>query len=233
MDKFGISGEFDAKQRSGEISYTKWSGIQSALFHVFEATPSPNRKDHSTVTGASGKFGSSRSIKIIKPDPDILADEMLVDVPRQKVHGREFPVLGGIHLLAKIGQGGMGAVYYGIHPRLGQPVAVKVLHGYLAKRDPNAIKRFIREARLAFSVHSPHLIRVIDVNEENKLFYIVMEYVAGQTAYSYLLQTRLLHARLKDFQNTPRSVFASARRRAWRPRTATTSFIATSSPTTS
>ena len=72
-----------------------------------------------------------------------------MSAPRVDVNGRTVPVLGGIHLLAKLGQGGMGAVYYGIHPRLKREVAVKVLPFHLAQQQPGLVQRFIREAQIA------------------------------------------------------------------------------------
>ncbi len=119
--------------------------------------------------------------------PQNLLDDMLIhSAPRADVNGQKIPTLGGIQLLAKIGQGGMGAVYYGIHPRLYQEVAVKVLPFHLAEQEPGLIQRFIREAQIAAKVRSPHLVGVIDVNEENGLFYLVMEFISGKSAGEYL-----------------------------------------------
>ena len=80
----------------------------------------------------------------------------------------------------------MGAVYYGIHPRLNKEVAVKVLPFDMAERNPDAIQRFYREAQLAARVQSPHLVGVMDVNQESGLFFLVMEYVDGVSALGYL-----------------------------------------------
>lgn len=121
----------------------------------------------------------------IKPQ-DLSDDKMILSAPRTDLDGRATPTLGGIQILAKLGQGGMGAVYYGIHPRLNQEVAVKVLPFHLAEHNPELVQRFIREAQIAARVRSPHLVSVIDVNEQSGLFYLVMEYVSGQTAGAYL-----------------------------------------------
>ena len=117
---------------------------------------------------------------------NLLDDKLILSAPRIDVNGRTVPVLGGIHLLAKLGQGGMGAVYYGLHPRLHQEVAVKVLPFHLAEQQPGLVQRFIREAQIAAKVRSPHLVGVIDVNEENGLFFLVMEFVSGKSAGEYL-----------------------------------------------
>ena len=120
------------------------------------------------------------------PTQDLSSEQLLRDAPRLESGGQMCPSLNGIPLLYKLGQGGMGAVYYGVHPRLRSEVAVKVLPFHLAAQDPGMIQRFFREAQIAAKVRSPHLVSVIDVNEESGLFFLVMEYVSGVTMGQYL-----------------------------------------------
>ena len=120
------------------------------------------------------------------PIQDLSGEQLLRDAPRLEASGQICPSLNGIPLLYKLGQGGMGAVYYGVHPRLRSEVAVKVLPFHLAAQDPGMIQRFFREAQIAAKVRSPHLVSVIDVNEESGLFFLVMEYVAGCSMGQYL-----------------------------------------------
>ena len=117
---------------------------------------------------------------------DLLQEKLLITAPRIRMGDKTVPALGGIPLIAKLGQGGMGAVYFGFHPRLKVDVAVKVLPSRLAARSPELVKRFFREAQIAAKVKSPHLVSVIDVNDEGGLFFLVMEYVSGTSAGSYL-----------------------------------------------
>src|SRR5688572_1426870 len=119
------------------------------------------------------------------PDKDIAKDGLLAIAPRD-TSGR--PTLGGIPLYKKLGQGGMGAVYLGKHPRLGVEVAVKILPFHLADQDPSAIEYFMREANVAARLNHPSLVRIFDVNVDgdpkagSAIWYLVMEFVAGKTA---------------------------------------------------
>ncbi|MCY3024062.1 MAG: bifunctional serine/threonine-protein kinase/formylglycine-generating enzyme family protein [Planctomycetota bacterium] len=117
---------------------------------------------------------------------DLTNDPLLVKAPRMEYAGAQRPSLGGIPLLAKIGQGGMGAVYYGLHPVMGVAVAVKVLPLHLVGHNPDMAKRFVREAQIAGSINSANLIYVRDVGQDGGYFYQVMEYVRGVSAGAYL-----------------------------------------------
>ncbi|HTM23379.1 MAG TPA: serine/threonine-protein kinase [Kofleriaceae bacterium] len=83
---------------------------------------------------------------------------------------------------ARIGKGGMGAVYRATHAMLGERVAVKVLHPDLAA-DPDAARRFVREARGTFRIDHPNCIRVSDfgLDPAQRVLYLVMEYLDGRT----------------------------------------------------
>jgi eukaryotic-like serine/threonine-protein kinase len=92
--------------------------------------------------------------------------------------------LGGRYRLErKIGEGGMGQVYLGVDTRLGRSVAVKVLPRSVDS-DPEGVKRFMREARLAATLQHPgitvvHDIDVDDSRPNDKVLYLVMELLAG------------------------------------------------------
>jgi len=144
----------------------------------------------------AGPFAPSSEFRPSIPPQDLLGDKLLRDCPRVVFQGHQVPTLGGIPLLSKLGQGGMGAVYYGLHPRLNAEVAVKVLPAPLAERA-DLVQRFVREAQLAAQIRSPFLVDVKDVNrdEASQLSYIVMEYVAGLSAGGYLRQLKSLGER--------------------------------------
>jgi serine/threonine protein kinase len=93
--------------------------------------------------------------------------------------------VGRCQLLSRIGEGGVGVVYRGRHRDLDLDVAVKFLHAHLAQ-NPGVADRFLREARLAARLHSPGVVRVFDCGEADGKFYIVMEFVDGQTLEAHL-----------------------------------------------
>ena len=74
---------------------------------------------------------------------------------------------GRIPILCRIGMGGMGAVYYAVHPRLNVEVAIKILPPHLADQDPKLVDRFLAEARMAAALASDHVVRVLDVDRED------------------------------------------------------------------
>ena len=117
---------------------------------------------------------------------DLSCDRVLAMTPQAEVDGTQVPLLLGIPLLAKIGQGGCGAVYYGIHPQLKKEVAVKVLSVSLISNEPEWEGRFKREAQLSAMINSPFVVSVFDAGEQNGLFLIVMEYINGISAGDYL-----------------------------------------------
>ncbi|WP_339734304.1 protein kinase [uncultured Gimesia sp.] len=87
--------------------------------------------------------------------------------------------LGEYQIQEVIGQGGMGIVFRALDPKLNRIVAIKVMSPLLAV-NPNARKRFLREAQAAAAVSHPHIVTIHAVDED-KLPYLVMEYVVGQS----------------------------------------------------
>jgi diguanylate cyclase (GGDEF)-like protein len=87
-------------------------------------------------------------------------------------------VLGKCILRRRIGKGGMAKVFLAEHTLLRREVAVKVLSGDLV-RDPEEIRRFLREAVSVARLNHPHIITIHDVGQEDDRPYIVMEYAGG------------------------------------------------------
>ena len=109
--------------------------------------------------------------------------------PHDPLSGR---VLGGRYrLTSRLGQGGMGTVYRGVHTLMDKPVAVKILRGELAT-DAEAVSRFHREARSASRLDHDHCIRVSDFGQsDDGLLYLAMELLEGRSLGQRLREERI------------------------------------------
>ena len=78
-----------------------------------------------------------------------------------------------------LGRGGMADVYKATHINLGRPVAIKMMHPFLATED-DFKKRFRREARHMAALRHPNIVGVFDFEVSDQgLYYLVMEYIDG------------------------------------------------------
>jgi serine/threonine-protein kinase len=84
-----------------------------------------------------------------------------------------------------IGGGGMANVYLGFDTILNREVAIKVLKLEYAN-DDDFIRRFHREAQNATSLSHPNIVTIYDVDDEDDIYYMVMEYVDGMTLKRYI-----------------------------------------------
>jgi serine/threonine protein kinase len=91
-------------------------------------------------------------------------------------------MLNGKYRIERVlGVGGMGAVVAARHERLGESVAIKFLLPRALGQGRQA-QRFLREARAASRIRSPHVARVFDVDlRADGAPFIVMEHLAGET----------------------------------------------------
>lgn len=86
--------------------------------------------------------------------------------------------LGKYKLLGHIGTGGMSSVYLAEHVRMQDKRAIKVLPRTRVK-DATYLARFQLEAKAIASLNHPNIVSAYDIDNENDVHYIVMEYVEG------------------------------------------------------
>jgi CheY-like chemotaxis protein len=97
-------------------------------------------------------------------------------------------------LEVKIGEGGFGAVFRGLHLGLQRPVAVKVLRPATANA-PGELARFRREGIAACRIAHPNAVEVIDFSvSSNGIAYLVMELLRGRTLGALLRETPIVAA---------------------------------------
>lgn len=82
-----------------------------------------------------------------------------------------------------LGKGGLGGVYLVKHELLDICYALKVLSPQVAEENPQYVKRFVREAKIATMIRHPNLVAVHDVgfDEGTGIYFLVMDYVQGSS----------------------------------------------------
>ncbi len=85
----------------------------------------------------------------------------------------------------ELGAGGMSAVYRANDPNLKRIVAIKLIHSHLSN-NPDFVRRFETEASAVAQLRHPNIVQVYDFNNDGETYYMVLEFVAGES-----LQERL------------------------------------------
>ncbi len=88
--------------------------------------------------------------------------------------------IGKYEIKGLLGKGGMGEVYRAYQPSLERDVAIKLIHTHLTN-DPDQIDRFRREARVVAALRHPGIVQIHDFNVEGDAFYMVMEFIPGDS----------------------------------------------------
>ncbi|WP_310059939.1 Stk1 family PASTA domain-containing Ser/Thr kinase [Arthrobacter ginsengisoli] len=96
---------------------------------------------------------------------------------------------------SRLASGGMSTVYVATDRRLERDVALKVLHPHMAG-DPQFLDRLGREAKAAARLSHPHVVGVLDQGEDDRVAYLVMEYIKGHTLRDVLKDRGALPPRL-------------------------------------
>ncbi|MFN2526339.1 MAG: Stk1 family PASTA domain-containing Ser/Thr kinase [Actinomycetota bacterium] len=105
----------------------------------------------------------------------------------------ESQIYGGRYeILERIGSGGMAEVYRGRDELLGREVAIKVLSERYS-RDRSFVERFRREAQSAANLNHPNIVSLYDYgSEDDRAYFIVMEYIDGRSLADIIRQEGLL-----------------------------------------
>jgi len=128
-----------------------------------------------------GGKGSRRPLREAVVEEGWMTPDEVAEVEAQIEDGSEQTgKIEGYKLLAKIGQGGMGAVYKAERVETGEIVALKVLPRRMAQRE-QFVGRFLREARAAAKMTSAYIVRPVDVGFSGGYYYFAMEFVEGES----------------------------------------------------
>ncbi|MCJ7725903.1 MAG: Stk1 family PASTA domain-containing Ser/Thr kinase, partial [Acidimicrobiia bacterium] len=121
---------------------------------------------------------------------------------------------GRYSLISHLARGGMADVYVAEDQRLGRRVAVKVLHGQLA-RSETFVERFRREAQAAAGLQHPNVVGIHDWGRDDEagLYYMVMELVKGRNLRQVLKsEGTLLPQRVAEISSDVASALSAAHR---------------------
>src|SRR5690606_32567987 len=83
-------------------------------------------------------------------------------------------------LIRRLGQGSMGSLWEAEHVSLRTTVAIKLIHQNV-QNENDATTRFLREARAAATLRSPHVVQVPDHGVHRGTPFIAMELLEGQS----------------------------------------------------
>jgi hypothetical protein len=143
----------------------------------FTVHPSNNGPDPASASGVLSPIPNGETLTPTGDEPS---------ASRPHVQGLAGPPIGfGIpaqigkfQVRARLGAGGFGAVYRAYDPQLDREVALKVPHpGTLD--TPEAVQRFLREAKTAARLHHPQIVPVYDFGQDGPHYYIASAYIGG------------------------------------------------------
>ncbi|HSO39526.1 MAG TPA: serine/threonine-protein kinase [Labilithrix sp.] len=106
--------------------------------------------------------------------------------------------LDRFELIAEIASGGMATVFLArLSGAAGfqRLVAIKRLHPHLA-REPEFVEMFLDEARLAARIHHPNVVPIQEVGESDHGYYLVMDYIEGDTLARVLAKAAKAHSKV-------------------------------------
>src|SRR5438874_2729782 len=85
---------------------------------------------------------------------------------------------GRYQVTAKLGEGGMGVVYRALDRNLGTDVVIKTPRQAVIE-EAEFTQRFIREIRSLVTLTHPHIVKVLDVGENDGVPFAVLQYLSG------------------------------------------------------
>ncbi len=96
-------------------------------------------------------------------------------------------IIGKYKVLSTIGSGGFGTVYLAEDTWIDKKVALKVPH-----KQTVDFGELLREPRLLASLNHPNIVTILTAEKQENVFFIVMEYVTGETLESIIAKTGAL-----------------------------------------
>jgi serine/threonine protein kinase len=131
----------------------------------------PNPDCGAACTLPDDKAG--KQVRCGKCNKPFRAPPLETDLPKAQTVGR-------YEIRVRLGSGSFGTVYKAFDPQLQREVALKVLRPE-ALSSPQAVERFLREARAAARMLHPNIVPVFDAGQDGKQSFIVSAFIDGRT----------------------------------------------------
>jgi eukaryotic-like serine/threonine-protein kinase len=92
--------------------------------------------------------------------------------------------IGKYRILSPLGSGGFGSVYLAEDTWIDKKVAIKVPH----RQQGLDFGELLQEPRLLAALNHPNIVSVLTAEKQEGIFFVVMEYVAGETLESVIMR---------------------------------------------
>ncbi|MEN8150892.1 MAG: protein kinase [Planctomycetota bacterium] len=146
--------------------------MASGLPEMHSPSADPDMSAPTAIAGGATMDGSVKERRV----DDGPAEDLLSTYEKDLLGS----TLGGCRLETQLGKGAMGTVFKATHLALRKVVAVKLLNPsrFYQKKQ---IEQFFREARAAAAIEHQNIVGVHDVGQERGLYYIVMQFIEGDS----------------------------------------------------
>jgi tetratricopeptide (TPR) repeat protein/TolB-like protein len=183
----------------GSVSRERWRVLEPLLDAALELEPADRPRFVADACGRDarlraeleGLIAACERADAILTEPAVITYQPLLD--HRETHELPRSLGGRYHIVREIGRGGMATVYLADDPKHGRQVAVKVLHGQVARLIGR--ERFLREIEIAARLSHPHILPLHDSGEapadetdHSGVLYFVSPFVTGES-----LRDRLQH----------------------------------------
>jgi len=134
-------------------------------------------KCHSENTDTA-RFCSNCATPLPSPEEISVSHTKTLETPiKELTRGTTFA--GRYEIIEELGKGGMGKVYRVEDKKINEEVALKLIKPEIAA-EKKTIERFRNELKFAREISHRNVCRMYDLNEEEGMPYITMEYVTGE-----------------------------------------------------
>jgi len=100
---------------------------------------------------------------------------------------------GRYEIIEELGRGGMGKVFKAYDHKISEVIALKLIRPEISAQD-KAIERFKNELKFTRKITHRNICRMYDLGEEDYVYYITMEYVAGEDLKRFVKRAGPLNA---------------------------------------